>query len=269
MRHAVTVKKIQHVLLEHYRYEPGPAATSEPHAHAEYQISLSFDFPGVYEYRGGRVPVPVRSVTVLHPGEPHAVSDPGPREQHAHFAMLYLDEAWVRRVAAEWKRLRGSIVFTPVSCGRELLAELTAIHERLMHETQRLAQDALARRVVHALLERQGFEAEERLVDDPRAVRIARDYLHRHAFDEVSLDRLAFIAGVSAFHLTRLFVRHAGFPPHRYQLQLRVARARELLALGVPIGEAALQTGFVDQSHLHRQFKRYAGVPPGRYRRAS
>jgi len=265
----VTVKKIEHVLLEYYRYEPGPAGTSERHAHPEYQISLSFDFPGVYQYRGGSIAVPVQSVTVLHPGEPHAASDPGPREQHAHFAMLYLDETWVRRVATERKRVRGSVVFTPVSCKSDLLAELAGIHHRLMHETQRLAQDVLAQRVVHALLERQGFETDERLADDPRAVRIAREYLHRHAFEEVSLDRLAFIAGVSAFHLTRLFVRHIGFPPHRYQLQLRVARARELLALGVPIGEAALQTGFADQSHLNRQFKRYVGVPPGRYRRAS
>jgi AraC-like DNA-binding protein len=46
-----------------------------------------------------------------------------------------------------------------------------------------------------------------------------------------------------------------------------VYRARDLLRSGVPIAEAALRTGFVDQSHLNRHFKRIIGVTPGQYRK--
>jgi AraC-like DNA-binding protein len=48
---------------------------------------------------------------------------------------------------------------------------------------------------------------------------------------------------------------------------VRVERARLLLARGVPIAQAALDTGFADQSHLTRQFKRFVGVTPGEYAR--
>ena len=59
--------------------------------------------------------------------------------------------------------------------------------------------------------------------------------------------------------------RRVGLPPHAYQIQLRVARARELVAAGVPLAEVATMTGFADQSHLTRLFKRVVGIPPGQY----
>jgi transcriptional regulator GlxA family with amidase domain len=62
-----------------------------------------------------------------------------------------------------------------------------------------------------------------------------------------------------------MFHREVGLPPHAYQIQVRVARARALIATGVPLAEVASMTGFADQSHLTRLFKRIVGVPPGQY----
>ncbi|HYM70106.1 MAG TPA: helix-turn-helix transcriptional regulator, partial [bacterium] len=66
-------------------------------------------------------------------------------------------------------------------------------------------------------------------------------------------------------HLCRTFHREVGLPPHAYQTQVRVERARSLLRNGVPIAEAAAAVGFYDQAHLTRQFKRVIGVTPGQY----
>ena len=46
------------LLLEKYRYAPGPAEELPKHSHDEYQICLSLDFPGVYGYRGATHAVP-------------------------------------------------------------------------------------------------------------------------------------------------------------------------------------------------------------------
>ena len=48
-------------------------------------------------------------------------------------------------------------------------------------------------------------------------------------------------------------------------MQLRVAYARKLIRDGESISEAALATGFCDQSHLSRTFKRIVGLTPGQY----
>jgi AraC-like DNA-binding protein len=52
-----------------------------------------------------------------------------------------------------------------------------------------------------------------------------------------------------------------------YLEHLRIARAKELLAIGVPLVDAARSTGFGDQSHFTRRFKQVVGLPPGRYAR--
>ena len=73
------------------------------------------------------------------------------------------------------------------------------------------------------------------------------------------------IAGLSSFHLCRVFKAGVGLAPHAYVSQLRVRRAKQLMAEGVPIAQAAVDAGFFDQAHLSRHFKRIIGLTPGRY----
>ena len=58
-------------------------------------------------------------------------------------------------------------------------------------------------------------------------------------------------------------------PPHAYQIQLRILRAKQLLAEGVRPSEVASLAGFCDQSLLNRHFRRIAGTTPGRYARGA
>jgi AraC-like DNA-binding protein len=97
------------------------------------------------------------------------------------------------------------------------------------------------------------------------AIRRIRDALQERFAEELSLVELARIAGMSKCHLVHMFHREVGLPPHAFQIQVRVARARSLIAAGVPLAEVATMTGFADQSHLTRLFKRTVGVPPGKY----
>jgi AraC-like DNA-binding protein len=83
--------------------------------------------------------------------------------------------------------------------------------------------------------------------------------------DNPSLEDLAHIAGLSPFHLTRVFHEATGLPPHTYLTQLRVSRAKQRLQAGDPIADVAAATGFSDQSHLTRRFKRIVGVTPGQF----
>jgi AraC-like DNA-binding protein len=97
----------------------------------------------------------------------------------------------------------------------------------------------------------------------------AREYLRERYDQDVTLAELAKVTGVTPCHLVRDFSRVVGLPPHAFQIQLRVARARELIAAGTPLAQAASMVGFVDQSHLHRHFQRIVGVTPGVYAAAT
>lgn len=101
----------------------------------------------------------------------------------------------------------------------------------------------------------------------PRLVAKAREFLHANFSCSFKLDSLAELVGVSRVHVSRVFKEHIGLAPHEYLVQLRVARAKALIAEGMPIGEAAASSGFADQSHLNRYFKRIIHVTPGKYAR--
>jgi AraC-like DNA-binding protein len=97
------------------------------------------------------------------------------------------------------------------------------------------------------------------------AVQRTRRFLDEHYAESVSLLDLARLTGLSPYYLHRSFCRKIGMPPHAYQVQVRVTRARSLLRRGRTISDAASSAGFVDQSHFSRHFKRLTGVTPGQF----
>ena len=104
---------------------------------------------------------------------------------------------------------------------------------------------------------------------EPVPVRRAREYLFANLADNVPLAHLAAIAGIGTFRLLRAFRKVHGVPPHRYQLAMRIERAKRLIQdQAGPLAAIAFETGFADQSHLTRNFKRWAGVTPLAYARA-
>lgn len=97
----------------------------------------------------------------------------------------------------------------------------------------------------------------------PRQLERVVDYIEAHLRDDLSLVRLARVAGVSASHFTVLFKRSMGVPVHAYIVQRRVVRARELLVRGELTPSAvALEVGFAHQSHMARWMRRVLGVTP-------
>jgi AraC-like DNA-binding protein len=95
-----------------------------------------------------------------------------------------------------------------------------------------------------------------------RAIRRAQEHLQGQVTEQPTLEDLARIAEVSKSYLVREFHRMVGLPPHAYHLQLRIARAARLLALGLPLSRVAFDAGFADQSHLSRRFKAAYGLTP-------
>jgi AraC family transcriptional regulator len=86
---------------------------------------------------------------------------------------------------------------------------------------------------------------------------------------DVSLGELAAECGLSRSHFARAFKKTIGQSAHRWLLDRRLDRARELLLHSTrPISEISEQLGFADQSHFTRTFARVYGTTPGVFRRA-
>jgi AraC-like DNA-binding protein len=100
---------------------------------------------------------------------------------------------------------------------------------------------------------------------EPQAIRQVKSFLQAHYQRNVSLEELAQLTHLSRAYLIRSFRHTVGIPPYTYLLQLRIERAKQLLAEGLPIAYVAQEVGFTDQSHLARHFKSITGLTPRQY----
>jgi AraC family transcriptional regulator len=99
---------------------------------------------------------------------------------------------------------------------------------------------------------------------DPRTLRLIADYIESNLDADMRIADLATLAGMSRFHFARVFRATVGTTPHRYVLERRLERARQLLqTTPAALRDIAAAIGFADQSHLTRLVKRRFGVTPG------
>jgi len=99
----------------------------------------------------------------------------------------------------------------------------------------------------------------------PHGIELARTRIDDDPSEPISLNELAGISGISQFRLVRGFSKVTGLTPHAYLVQRRLQRARRLIAAGATLANAALASGFADQSHMTRLFVRTYGMSPGLY----
>jgi AraC family transcriptional regulator len=96
------------------------------------------------------------------------------------------------------------------------------------------------------------------------------DLLTSELANDLSLSALAASASLSKPHFVRLFRNTTGMSPHRYVVQARVERARQLIqASTMPLVDIAAKVGFASQSHLSCVFQKTYGATPGNVRRQS
>jgi AraC family transcriptional regulator len=89
------------------------------------------------------------------------------------------------------------------------------------------------------------------------------DYVEAQLAEDLSLRELAAVAGFSVPHFKALFTQTTGLPAHRYVVERRVERARQLLVRGAgSMAQIAMDVGFSHHSHMTRCFHRVLGITP-------
>lgn len=93
-------------------------------------------------------------------------------------------------------------------------------------------------------------------------VRKAIAWMTQSLDGQPSLGDAAAAVNLSPGRLRHLFVEHTGLPFKAYLLWLRLSRALQGFAGGMPLTQAAHEAGFSDSAHLSRTFRRMFGIAP-------
>lgn len=105
--------------------------------------------------------------------------------------------------------------------------------------------------------------ARQRLVDRAKLL-LASDLGRRWTLADIALE-----VGGSAVYLTQAFKQVEGMPLYRYQLQLRLARALDLLESDIDLSSLAQDLGFSSHSHFAAAFRQAYGRSPSEFRAAA
>lgn len=102
----------------------------------------------------------------------------------------------------------------------------------------------------------------------PWQTKVATEMIAARLDGKLSIAELASACALSQSHFSRAFLQTLGVPPHRWLLNRRVDRAKELMSAGtLPLNDVAKACGFSTQSHFTRVFMGLTGTPPGKWRR--
>lgn len=229
--------------------------------HAHERACFSFVLKGSFteKYRNTTRTCPPASIIYLPPGEVHSdyFHSDGARCLH-----IEITSEVVARLREYSVIIEDSLVFS-----RKTVTHLVV---KLCNELTQ--PDSISSLAIEAL-------ALELIVESSRSAREipdlrlgcqvgrARDFIHEHFNERITLSCIAESIGAHPAYLARAFHKHYRCSVGEYIRRLRIEFACRLISdSDDPLASIALSAGFFDQSHFSRTFKLLTGISPIKYR---
>lgn len=229
---------------------------------AEAVVMVCADGAGWCRTPSGKWPVCAGQVVVLPSGSPHSY---GAHEDRP-WTLWWLHVAG--SAVPDLLAAAGISVASPVRVLRDPARAVSLIREVLLW-TQRDETTVSMVAAAGAAWNLLALLASEPPPDSLRhdAIEAVAEHLRRDVTTRASVANHAHSVGLSPSHFAALFRQRMGVPVGRYQSQLRMAQARELLdTTDLPVGQVAARVGYDDPFYFSRHFRVINGITPVQYR---
>ena len=91
------------------------------------------------------------------------------------------------------------------------------------------------------------------------------EFMNQHYMDDLRLADCAAALATSESNVVRLFKHYLNTSFTAYSNEIRIRKAKELLADGCSIKETTWRVGYNNMNYFYRLFKRQTGVTPKEY----
>ncbi|MEW6498054.1 MAG: AraC family transcriptional regulator [Cyanobacteriota bacterium] len=239
------------------------------HFHKSYSIGIIEAGVGGNQYRGSTYLAPPCSIIFMEPEEAH--TGYSAEDLPLTYRMLYPSADLMQQLASDLGANGLPYFREPVVHDENLARKIHHLHWVLEQSQDSLERQSLFVEVLSAAITRyaQSKVQSVRIGKEQRIVSLIEEYLQDNFNSNISLEQLVELTNLNRSYLIRLFRNAIGLPPYGYLTQIRIEKAKQLLAQGQSVSDVAIAVGMSDQSHLTRHFKRIVGITPGRYRRMS
>ena len=250
--------------LEAYRFE-GTQRPFPNHFHEYYVIGFVESGERCLSCKNNEYAIQKGNVLLFNPGDNHAcVQNDGGTLDYRGFniskeVMLDLTEEVTGK--RELPGFSENVFFD-----EEVICYLHPLHEMVMKGLCDFGKEENLLLLISMLIQRYGQPFENCIPECREEIEKACRFMEQHFAERIYLDQICRYAGLSKSTLLRAFTKSKGVTPYSYLENIRIGEAKKLLEQGFPPIEAALRTGFSDQSHFTNYFNRFIGLSPGVYR---
>lgn len=250
--------------IEAYRFE-GFVRPFPNHFHEYYTIGYLEGGERILFCKGREYTIKPGNILLFNPGDNHACVQSGGGT--LDYRGFNLSKEVILHLAEELDGQQELPVLSPtVIFDGETASCLRSLHQMVMEGVQSSDKEEHLLLLAALLFQKYGRPLPQ---EDPwygEEMEHVCAFIEQHYPERICLDQLCRCAGLSRSTLLRAFTRAKGVTPYRYLENIRIGEAKKLLEQGVQPVEAALWTGFSDQSHFTNYFDRFIGLSPGAYR---
>lgn len=250
--------------IEAYRFE-GIVQPFPNHFHEYYVIGFVEKGERCLSCKNQEYVIKKGNIVLFNPGDNHACvqSDEGTLDYRgfniSKDVMLYLAEEVTGK--RELPGFSENVIYD-----EEVACYLHPLHELVMKGSCEFGKEESLLLLLSLLIQQYGQPFENCVPECRDEIERACAFMEQHYAERIYLDQICRHAGLGKSALLRAFTKSKGVTPYSYLENIRIGKAKKLLEQGMPPIEAALQTGFSDQSHFTNYFNRFIGLAPGVYR---
>lgn len=237
--------------------------SSKAHFHNEVSIGLVESGGCKTEIYGKAYELTEKTILIIPPTLAHKCNPYNYKEWK--FKMLYINEDWFKNA---FRNDRLEIKFSYIKMNERMFNDVIELFDNLEKNAMNLENEPKLLKYVSTLtnIGDKSYEKENNINLNFKKINEIKEYLDESYLNEITLDDLSKISGISKYYLIRQFEESQGLSPHKYLTNLRINHAKNLLRNEDNFADIALESGFYDQSHFIKYFKEYTGVTPTKYR---
>ena len=263
-RETRTVVYDDELRMEAYRFE-GIVQPFPNHFHEHYVIGFVEKGQRVLSCKNKEYSIEKGNIILFNPGDNHACvqSDGGTFDYRG----FNISKSTMLDLAEEVTGQRELPGFSKnVIYDEEITCYLRPLHEMVMNGISDFGKEESLLLLISALIQNYGQPFESCVPECRQEIEKACMFMEQHFTERIYLDQICRQAGLSKSTLLRAFTKSKGITPYRYLETIRINEAKKLLSKGVSPLDAAIRTGFSDQSHFTNYFTSFIGLAPGVYR---
>lgn len=161
-----------------------------------------------------------------------------------------------------------------ISCGRFFLSqlEMKQREQEIRKFEEKCGQCGSVRELFEQLseLQKEYLEALHKKHEDDalRPIRQAKHYIQNHFSEQITLEEVSSVVGLSSAYFSVLFKKSEGEGFAKYLINLRIEAAKvQLRESQLTVAEICRKVGYNDLKHFTHTFEKATGVKPATYRK--